>query len=57
MEEWTQMFSSNPDFGIMEQAYMKLKTTSEDPVLHYQYWVRLMISRPQFAATLETRQA
>ena len=29
MEEWTEMFSSNPDFGIMEQAYMKLKTTSE----------------------------
>jgi hypothetical protein len=28
MEEWTEMFSSNPDFGIMEQAYMKLKTTS-----------------------------
>lgn len=22
------MFSSNPDLGIMEQAYMKLKTTS-----------------------------
>lgn len=22
------MFSSNPDFGIMEQAYMKLKTQS-----------------------------
>jgi signal transducing adaptor molecule len=29
MQEWTEMFSSNPDFGIMEQAYMKLKTTSE----------------------------
>lgn len=29
MEEWTEMFSSNPDFGIMEQAYMKLKTTSK----------------------------
>ncbi|KAI2686103.1 hypothetical protein CBS147333_4602 [Penicillium roqueforti] len=28
MEEWTEMFSSNPDFGIMEQAYMKLKTTN-----------------------------
>lgn len=23
------MFSTNPDFGIMEQAYMKLKTQSE----------------------------
>lgn len=28
MEEWTEMFASNPDFGIMEQAYMKLKTIS-----------------------------
>ncbi|KAJ5776512.1 uncharacterized protein N7511_001523 [Penicillium nucicola] len=28
MEDWTQMFASNPDFGIMEQAYMKLKTTN-----------------------------
>ncbi|KAL2003677.1 hypothetical protein VTN02DRAFT_2827 [Thermoascus thermophilus] len=26
MEEWSEMFSSNPEFGIMEQAYMKLKT-------------------------------
>jgi signal transducing adaptor molecule len=30
MEEWTELFASNPDFGIMEQAYMKLKTTSEN---------------------------
>lgn len=28
MQEWTEMFSSNPDLGIMEQAYMKLKTTN-----------------------------
>ncbi|PLB55610.1 hypothetical protein P170DRAFT_399834 [Aspergillus steynii IBT 23096] len=26
MQEWTEMFASNPDFGIMEQAYMTLKT-------------------------------
>ncbi|KAF2091612.1 hypothetical protein K490DRAFT_70421 [Saccharata proteae CBS 121410] len=26
MEEWTEMFSKDPDLGIMEQAYMKLKT-------------------------------
>ncbi|EER23789.1 Variant SH3 domain containing protein [Coccidioides posadasii C735 delta SOWgp] len=26
MEQWTEMFSSNPDFGIMEHAYMKLKS-------------------------------
>ncbi|KAK5048298.1 hypothetical protein LTR84_005968 [Exophiala bonariae] len=25
MEEWTKMFSSNTELGIMEQAYMKLK--------------------------------
>ena len=28
MEEWTEMFANNPDFGFMEQAYMKLKTQS-----------------------------
>ncbi|WEW58176.1 ESCRT-0 subunit protein hse1 [Emydomyces testavorans] len=26
MEQWTEMFSSNSDLGIMEQAYMKLKS-------------------------------
>ncbi|KAI1912459.1 ESCRT-0 subunit protein hse1 [Ophidiomyces ophidiicola] len=26
MEHWTELFSSNADFGIMEQAYMKLKS-------------------------------
>jgi len=31
MQEWTEMFSSNPELGIMEQAYMKLKTQSECP--------------------------
>jgi hypothetical protein len=29
MAEWTEMFASNPDLGIMEGAYMKLKTQSE----------------------------
>jgi len=33
MQEWTEMFSSNPDFGIMEQAYMKLKTQSRWPII------------------------
>ena len=28
MAEWSEMFSRNPDLGIMEQAYMKLKTQS-----------------------------
>ncbi|KAI9690998.1 MAG: ESCRT-0 subunit protein hse1 [Bathelium mastoideum] len=32
MEEWTEMFASNADLGIMEQAYMKLKT--QNPNLH-----------------------
>ncbi|KAK2871859.1 ESCRT-0 subunit protein hse1 [Arthroderma sp. PD_2] len=31
IEQWTEMFSSNPDLGIMEQAYMKLK--SQNPNL------------------------
>ncbi|PLN78236.1 hypothetical protein BDW42DRAFT_175255 [Aspergillus taichungensis] len=26
MQEWTEIFANNPDFGIMEQAYMQLKT-------------------------------
>ncbi|CAF9907425.1 MAG: ESCRT-0 subunit protein hse1 [Heterodermia speciosa] len=32
MGEWAEMFSREPDFGIMEQAYMKLKT--QNPNLH-----------------------
>ncbi|KAL9603840.1 MAG: hypothetical protein Q9219_000949 [cf. Caloplaca sp. 3 TL-2023] len=30
--EWTEMFSKDPDLGIMEQAYMRLK--SQNPNLH-----------------------
>lgn len=29
MTEWAEMFSSNPDLGIMEQAYSRLKSQSE----------------------------
>jgi signal transducing adaptor molecule len=32
MAEWTEMFSRDPDLGIMEGAYMKLKTQSESSV-------------------------
>lgn len=32
MAEWSEMFSRDPDLGIMEQAYMKLK--SQNPNLH-----------------------
>lgn len=28
MGEWTEMFSKDADLGIMEQAYMRLKTQS-----------------------------
>lgn len=28
MAEWAEMFSNNPDLGIMEGAYMKLKNQS-----------------------------
>jgi signal transducing adaptor molecule len=28
MAEWAEMFAGNPDLGIMEQAYMKLKMQS-----------------------------
>ncbi|KAK2744281.1 ESCRT-0 subunit protein hse1 [Myotisia sp. PD_48] len=30
LEEWTEMFSSNSDLGIMEQAYMKLKAQNPE---------------------------
>lgn len=30
MDEWTRMFSNNTELGIMEQAYMRLKSQSED---------------------------
>lgn len=33
MEEWTKMFASNTELGIMEQAYMRLKAQSEPCVL------------------------
>ena len=26
--EWTEMFSKDPDLGIMEQAFMKLRSQS-----------------------------
>jgi hypothetical protein len=29
MAEWTEMFSKDPDLGIMEQGYMKLKSQSK----------------------------
>lgn len=29
MGEWTEMFRRDPDLGIMEHAYMKLKTQSK----------------------------
>ncbi|KAI9835900.1 MAG: ESCRT-0 subunit protein hse1 [Sarea resinae] len=32
MAEWTEMFAKDPDLGIMEQAYLKLK--SQNPNLH-----------------------
>ncbi|KAI9794632.1 MAG: ESCRT-0 subunit protein hse1 [Peltula sp. TS41687] len=32
MAEWTEMFSSNPELGIMDQQYIKLK--SQNPNLH-----------------------
>ncbi|KAI9709657.1 MAG: ESCRT-0 subunit protein hse1 [Candelaria pacifica] len=32
MAEWTEMFASDPDLGIMGQAYMRLK--SQNPNLH-----------------------
>ena len=39
MGEWTEMFASNTELGIMDQAYMKLKSQSErhfEQTLRYQ---------------------
>ena len=33
MAEWAEMFSRDPDLGIMEQAYMKLKNQSKKDIL------------------------
>jgi signal transducing adaptor molecule len=33
MADWAEMFSSNPELGIMEQNYMKLKTQSMSDTL------------------------
>jgi len=30
MEDWTEMFAKDPDLGIIEQAYMKLKSQSTE---------------------------
>ncbi len=38
MGEWTEMFATNTELGIMEQAYMKLKSQSAhdlDKTLRY----------------------
>jgi len=40
MGEWSQMFRSNPDLGIMDQAYMKLKTQSE--LLEAGMWIMML---------------
>ena len=37
MEEWTKMFASNTELGIMEQAFMRLKAQSE----YITVWSRL----------------
>ncbi len=29
MAEWTEMFSKDPDLGILEQAYVRLKSQSK----------------------------
>lgn len=53
------MFRSNPDLGIMDQAYMKLKTQSEQLEACFVGHVTLLIivARSTPATSLETIQA
>ena len=46
MAEWSEMFSKDPDLGIMEQQYMRLKSQSEcAPILRI-YCQSLTLSDP-----------
>jgi hypothetical protein len=60
MESWTEMFASNADFGIMEQAYMKLKTQSMFPSLERHtdsLYANHDVSRSEPTAALKTNEA
>jgi hypothetical protein len=51
------MFSSNPDLGIMGQAYMKLKSQSKQGSLADINDWSADLPRPDSPSTLETDQA
>lgn len=46
MGEWAEMFKNNPDLGIMEQAYMKLKSQSNARTCMDYLFLTLTIQRP-----------
>jgi hypothetical protein len=56
MGEWSEMFSKDPDLGVMEQAYMRLKTQSmatSEPVIGNFTNVSF---RSEFAPAFETTE-
>ena len=44
MEEWTKMFSKNPDLGIMEGAYARLKSQSTFALFSLEMYSRMFTS-------------
>jgi VHS domain len=57
MAEWTEMFAADPDLGIMEQQYMKLKQMSTLPAVALSISVCAdRNSRSQLTLAVETCQ-
>jgi signal transducing adaptor molecule len=54
MAEWAEMFSNDPDLGIMQGAYMKLKSQSEF-MRGYEYVItELTLFRPKSSSPVKT---
>lgn len=58
MGEWSEMFRRDPDLGIMDQAYMKLKTQSMHEPRESAYWIVTdQVLRSTSSATVKTNEA
>lgn len=55
MAEWSEMFSRDPDLGIMQGAYSKLKSQSKS-LSQVDRIAKLTNSRPQPASPIETTE-
>lgn len=58
MAEWSDMFSRDPDLGIMQGAYNKLKSqsASPSPTTHCNRWPTLTPARPQPPSPVEAAE-